>query len=306
MNQILSTGDKQEKSNINKIIKVFCIIIIIFSIFFIIQGTYALIKNKDNQIAENRDVPTVTIDSNNGKATIKVTHNKSINKVMYSWGDGEIATVDAKNASELEETVVMPNENCTLNITVIDSDNKETKYKQYFEYDPNVDIALPEINISAVPGKIIIEAKDNVEMAYIEYRWNDEEVTKVEPSGEDKTKITKEIDVKKGNNILKVVAVDKSGNKKEDEKEILGASKPKISVGKSGADLVIKVTDDDEVTKVEYNLNGTTYTKENTGDNKKEFEFKHELKQGENIIAIKAYNKSGLVQEFVGKCTYNP
>lgn len=39
---------------------------------------------------------------------------------------------------------------------------------------------------------------------------------------------------------------------------------------------------------------------------KKEFEFKETMQQGENIIVIKAYNKSGLVQEFAGKTTYQP
>ena len=113
-----------------------------------------------------------------------------------------------------------------------------------------------------------------------------------------------EIEVKKGRNTLTIVAVDKNGNSKKEEKDILGASKPKISVGKSGGELVIKVTDDDEVTKVEYNLNGTDYTKENTNENKKEFEIRQALQQGENKITIKAYNKSGLVQEFSGKCNY--
>ena len=37
---------------------------------------------------------------------------------------------------------------------------------------------------------------------------------------------------------------------------------------------------------------------------KKEFEIRQALQQGENKITIKAYNKSGLVQEFSGKCNY--
>ncbi len=306
MNQILSTGDKQEKSNINNIVRFFCIIIIVFSIFFIVQGTYALVKNKDERTIAKGDEPTVTIDSQGGNAIINIKHNKAINKVLYSWDNGEQMEIDAQNKTEISETVVVPNGNCVLNISVIDSNGVEKKYQKQFEYDPSVDIALPEINISAVPGKITIEAKDNVEMAYITYKWNDEQEVKVEASGEDRTKIVQEIEVKKGSNTLNVVATDKAGNTKQDTRDILGASKPKISVGKSGADLVIKVTDEEEVTKVEYNFNGTTYTKENTGENKKEFEFKQTMQQGENVIVIKAYNKSGLVQEFAGKTTYQP
>lgn len=301
MNQILSTGDKQEKSNINNIIRIFCVIIIVFSIFFIVQGTYALVKSKNEKIISSADRPNVSIDSKGGSAVINVKNNKSISKVLYSWDNGESMEIDAQNKTELAETVVVPNGDCTLNISVIDSNGLVSKYEQKFEYDPSVDLASPEINISAVPGKITIEAKDNVEMGYITYKWNDEQEVKVEVSGEDRTKIVQEIEVKKGSNTLKVVATDKAGNTKQDERDILGASKPKIVVGKSGSDLVIKVTDEEQVTKVEYTLNGTQYTQENTGDNKKEFVFKVGMKQGENVIVIKAYNKSGLVQEFAGK-----
>lgn len=301
MNQILSTGDKQEKSNINNIIRVFCVIIIVFSIFFIVQGTYALVKSKNEKIISSADRPNVSIDSKGGSAVINVKNNKSISKVLYSWDNGESMEIDAQNKTELAETVVVPNGDCTLNISVIDSNGLVSKYEQKFEYDPSVDLASPEINISAVPGKITIEAKDNVEMGYITYKWNDEQEVKVEVSGEDRTKIVQEIEVKKGSNTLKVVATDKAGNTKQDERDILGASKPKIVVGKSGSDLVIKVTDEEQVTKVEYTINGSQYTQENTGDNKKEFVFKVGMKQGENVIVIKAYNKSGLVQEFAGK-----
>ncbi len=306
MNQILSTGDKQEKSNINNIIRFFCIIIIVFSIFFIVQGTYALVKNKDEKTVAKGDEPNITVDSQGGSAIINIKHNKNINKVLYSWDNGEPMEIDAQNKTEISEKVVMPNGDCTLNISIIDLNGVE--YKKQFEIksDPSADVVAPEINISAVPGKITIEAKDNVEMAYIIYKWNDEQEVKVEASGDDRTKIVQEIEVKKGSNTLNIVAQDKVGNTKQDSRDILGASKPNISVRKSGADLVIKVTDEEEVTKVEYNFNGTTYTKENTGENKKEFEFKETMQQGENIIVIKAYNKSGLVQEFAGKTTYQP
>lgn len=304
MNQILFTGDKQANSNINNIIRFFCIIIIVFSIFFIIQGTYALVKNKDEKSIIKNDMPNITIEAKNGNAIISVKHNKSISKVLYSWDNGESMQIDAQNKTELNETVVVPNGDCTLNISVIDSNKIEYKKQFKIEFDPSIDIVSPEVNISAVPGKITIEAKDNVEMAYIIYKWNDEQEVKVEASGEDHKKIVKEIDVKKGSNVLNVTATDKAGNTKQDKQEIIGTSKPKVSVSKSGSDLLIKVTDEDEVTKVEYNFNGTIDTKENTGENKKQFEFKLGMKKGENVIVIKAYNRSGLVQEFVGKATY--
>lgn len=305
MNQILCTGGKQEKSNINNIVRVFCIIIIVFSIFFIAQGTYALIANKDeNVVSKSENAPKVNIESQGGNAILKVTSNKSISKIVYSWNDGQESEIQTDNKTEVEETLTVPNEDCVLNIKIIDSDGAETEFRQEFKFDPNVDTKAPEVKISAVPGKIIIEAKDNKEMDYIIYKWNDEQENKVQASGDDLTKIVQNLDVKKGKNKLTVIAVDKSGNKKEKQDDILGASKPKISVGRSGGELVIKVTDEDEITKVEYNINGTTHTKEDIGDNKKEFEFREALKKGENAIVIRAYNKSGLTQVYTGKCTY--
>lgn len=306
MNQILFTGDKQEKSNIKNVITVFCIMIIVLSIFFIIQGIYTLVKDKDVKTINKDDVPDIKITSQGGNATINVKYNKSISKIVYFWDDGEPMEIDTQNKTEINENVVVPNEDCTLNISIIDSDGVEYKKQYEIKFDSSIDRIKPEINISAVPGKIIIEVKDNKEMAYITYKWNNEQEIRIEASGEDHTKIVQEIEVKKGTNTLNVVATDKEGNTNQEQKDILGASKPKVSVGKLGSDLVIQVTDEDEVTKVEYTFNGMNYTKENTEGNKKKFEFKIGMKQGENVIKIKAYNKSGLIQEYAGKAKYQP
>ncbi len=306
MNQILSTGDKNEKANINNIIRVFCIIIIVFAIFFIIQGIYALVKSKDEKVITTSNKPNVIIDSNGGKAIINVNSNNNISKLIYSWDNGEQTEINAQNKNKINQEVLVPNGNCKLNIVIIDSNGTSYKFEKMFEYDPNIDVVMPEIKINTIPGKITIEAKDNVEMSYITYKWNDEQEIRVGASGEDLSKIVQEIEVKKGSNKLKVSATDKAGNTAYEENDILGASKPKVTVGKFGSNLIIKVTDDDEVTKVEYNFNGTNYTKENTGENKKEFEFKQEMKQGENVIVIKAYNKSGLVKEYAGKTNFQP
>lgn len=303
MNQILSTGDNNEKSNINNVIKVFCVILVIFAIFLISIGVYSFIKNKKLEKAINSNLPTITIETKNGTANLKVTHTKSMDKIVYSWNEGEKTVIKADRNTQIEKSIIVPSEDCTLNISVFDIDGIETKYQRVFKYDPNADIAAPEIKISAVPGKIKIDVEDNKEMSYITYKWNDEEPIKVEASGEELNKMSEEIEVRKGNNKLKIVAVDKSGNTKEEEQEIIGASKPKINVSRSGSVLTIKITDDDEVKKVVYNLNGTVETKENTGENKQEFEFNVELKQGENLIAIQAYNKSGLTALYTGKAT---
>ena len=84
----------------------------------------------------------------------------------------------------------------------------------------------------------------------------------------------------------------------------VGITKPTIDLKKSKGEIIIKVSDEKEVTKVEYEINGVKYTKENTGENKKEFEIRDLLVKGTNIIKVTAYNKDGLTAEKTGKCTY--
>ena len=305
MNQILSTQDKEEvkESNVKNIVKVFCIIIAVFAILLIALGVFSFIKNKKWQNTVNSNLPQVTIETKNGEADVKVTHTKSLKKFIYYWNKGEKTVVNLDNKTEMEKVLVVPTEDCTLNITIVDVDGIQSKFKREFKYDPNADIAAPEIKVSAAAGKIVIDVTDNDKLDYITYRWNDDEPTKVQAEGEDLSKISQSVDVIKGTNKLKVYAIDKSGNTKEFEEDVIGASKPKVDVKRSGAELIIKVTDEEEVTKVVYNLNGTTKTVENTTENKKEFEFRVTLKEGANVIALQAYNKAGLHSTFAGKST---
>ena len=95
-----------------------------------------------------------------------------------------------------------------------------------------------------------------------------------------------------------------AGNTASEDKEIITVTKPTIELKKNKGEIIIKVSDNEEVTKVVYEINGTIYTKENNGDNKKEFEIRDLLSKGKNIIKVTADNKEGLTAEKVGQCTY--
>ena len=111
MNQILYSGGKKEKNNITKIVKAFCIIIIVFSLFFIVQGTYALVtKDSKTKIGAKSDsTPNVNVTSQGGKAILDISHSKGISKVEYSWNDGEKTSIDENNKTQIKEELVVPN-----------------------------------------------------------------------------------------------------------------------------------------------------------------------------------------------------
>lgn len=307
MNQILYTGDKNQKIEINKIVKIFCIIIIIFAILLIGQGTYFLIKNNNKKVKNNQNTiePQVVANAEGSNIEIIIKHEIAIEKLYYSWKNGketEINNVSGKN--EIREEIILPNEDTTLNLRIIDINNDEYKFTKEFKYNDNIDVVKPRIQFNSITGNVVVTVTDNKEISYIEYKWNDEETIKIEANQEQKTKLEQKIVVKEGKNKLIVTAVDASGNVASEEKEIITVTKPIIQLKRSKGEIIIKVSDEDEITKVVYEINGTEYTKENTGNNKKEMEIRDLLIKGENIIKVTAYNKAGLSSEKIGKCTY--
>lgn len=311
MNQILSMGENNNnnsKSGINKIVVTFCIIIIIFALTLGGIGVYKLINEKDKK-TYSEPAPTVEVvnaNSNSGSAIIKVSSKSGVSKLIYTWDDGEENPINEQNKTEIEEQIIVPNGNCTLNIKIIEENGRESKFKKEFIYDSNKDTIAPDIKIAGENKKVSIVVTDNKELYAIAYKWNDEEATTITPEEGDKTTIKTTIEAKKGRNVLTVVAKDKEGNVKKEEEEIIVASKPKISVTRSNGTLRIIATDEDELTKIQYAVNDKTETVEIKDKNKKQIEIKEKLQKGENKIAIIVENKSGLKQTYVGKCTYNP
>ena len=306
MNQIVYTGDNQPKIGINKIVIFFAIIIVLFAIALIGQGIFFLSKtNKKTADNVKLDPPEIVTNAEGNNIELKIKHVIALNKVFYSWGNGqenEIKDVAGKN--EKTQTILAPNEDSTLNIRIIDQNNEEYKFTKEFKYNETADVVKPRIKLTSIIGNVVVTVTDNKEISYMEYNWNSEQPVRVQAEEQDKTKLEYKIVAKEGKNKLTVVAVDASGNTTSEEKEIETVTKPTIDLKKSKGEIIIKVSDEKEVTKVEYEINGVKYTKENTGENKKEFEIRDLLVKGTNIIKVTAYNKDGLTAEKTGKCTY--
>ena len=158
--------------------------------------------------------------------------------------------------------------------------------------DGNKDKSKPVISIENSNGKLLVTAKDETEIAYFSYQWEGSEEQKVSPSEEDKTTVKQEIEVQKGTQKLTLTAVDTAGNIETTTKKIIGSNGPEIKASLSDGNIVVKVTDEFGITKIEYTHNEEEHTVEGIPENAKEFEFKVPLKDGDNYLKINAYENS--------------
>ena len=89
MNQILMVENKKKKksgsgpADIKNVIIVFLISLIIFGVFYIGQGSYAIYKESKGR--NNKNLPVVNIERVNDKAIITVTSSNEIKYLKYSW-----------------------------------------------------------------------------------------------------------------------------------------------------------------------------------------------------------------------------
>ena len=280
--------------------KFFAIVIIAFGIILIGKGSYAIYKNIEINSGDN--IPVVYMDRVNNTVVIKAEDNIEISKLIYSWNKGE-ETILLPNSKKVEEVVLLPNENSVLNVTIVDTKGKETKFMQEWNIE-GTDIRKPEIEITTDEDirKITIIARDETEINYLIYKWNEEEEIKINATENDKLKIQETIDMILGENKLTVKAVDKNGNTETLEKTIIISSKPVIAIKQSNGKLAVTINDEVGIKKVTLNINGQTYGGNYSG--KKQLKLNVPLKKGNNTISITAINESDLEQKVVREFTY--
>ena len=302
MNQILYVGDNKNNGPVavKSVIKFFAIVIIIFGIILIGEGTYSMYKGIVANSGNN--IPTVYMNRVNDTVVIKAENNIEIAKLIYSWNKGE-ETVLLPNNKAVEEVVLLPNENSILNVTIVDIKGKETKFMQQWNIE-GIDIKKPEMEIATDDSsrKITIIARDETQIDYLIYKWNNEAETRVNGTERNKLEIQKTIDMKLGENKLTVTAVDKNGNTNTLEKTIIISSKPTIAVKQSNSKIHIVINDEVSIKTVSININGQVYAGEYEA--KKQLKLNVPLKQGNNTVSITVTNESGLEQKVVREFIY--
>ncbi|MFR0822451.1 MAG: hypothetical protein ACLU84_04435 [Clostridia bacterium] len=307
MNQILYTGNKKSKGplSIQTVGRIFAVMIILFGMILVGQGSYAIFVPQDNEEAKT-SVPVVTMAQQGNEIIIKVTHDKLIDKVAYMWNKNQEVILQGKGRNQLEERIEVPEGENSLTLKVTDIAGKEVTYTQTYT-SVSTDTIKPEIEFTVENAKVKISAKDETQLDYISYHWNDEDETILDAREESPKLIEEKVAILKGENTLKVKAVDKSGNVAEKEQTFKGAKKPTIELSGQGNELIIKVTDEENIKKIEFTLNGVFYSTDpsNTGTslNVKELEIRQTLVSGRNTINVKVYNVNDLVEEKTGEVT---
>ncbi len=306
MNQILSTSmpmdnkkKKEKKVNTNpvaikSILKFFAIAMLIFGIFTIGTGAYAVFKNQSDQQEQNLE-PSISIeDKDEETILLKVVHKKNIAKLEYRWNDEESTVVNGNNGKYIEKQIKVPSGKNTLHVLVVDEDGKEIPYEKQYERES-------KINFEVSGNKIKITYEGDKKVSYMTYRWDEEEEKTIQIND---TKIEQEIDAIKGLHTLTVIVVDEDNNTDTKVQKINGVSKPKITVAVDDAKqhFVIKASDDEKITTIVFRLNqdDNQYWTLNIADmnyNDIQYILPMELQSGENTIEVTIKNASGVTEE---------
>ena len=290
----INYGRPSDKVNIVSIVRVFCVLIILFGLVLVGDATYGIMNSRPKL----RDNINVTVNAIGTNVTINAVGSMPIQSLTYRWNQGEETVVQGNGTVELEAVVQIPTGNNILNMSVIDYyGNKSEFQKQYINEQD--DSSKPTIEISVSGNMLNITATDETEMSYLTYSWNNGTPTRVDMDTTltDKTVLRTSVEVQKGENTLSIVAVDIDGNTNTRTEKIKGANKPTFTVTADGTNLVIKAQDEDGISKVEITVDGIT---SDTGDeplNLKELTATQAITPGEHTVTITVTNINGLSEE---------
>lgn len=281
-----------DKASINSILRVFAIFIMLFGIALIGNSVYGII----NSMPEQRDNISVSAENIGSKATIKITGEKPIKQLVYKWGQGQETVVPGNGTIQLSLTLEIPKGNNILNMTVTDYYGNTQDFQKQYINEKNG----PTIEIPSTTGNMLnIVVKDDKEVAYITYRWNNEAETRIDmdPAQTDKTTLQTSIPAIKGENTLTIVAVDNDGNRETVTETIKGANGPTFTVTTEGNNIVINAKDEEGIGKISITVDGVTTDTGDTPINEKEITAQQEITPGTHTITITVTNLSGLSEE---------
>ena len=305
MNQILNfkKDGKIQDDGIKPIIKFFIVIIILFALIIISHGVYNIIYNKN--LSDNiNGAPILNAEQNGSSVILTIEYKKGIDKIIYHWNNGEEAILQTTGKNKVQQEIPLPIGTNTLNISVIDVNGKMTRYEpKQFVFDSSIDSNKPQIEIvkGSGIGTIKMIVTDDKAIKSVTYQWSEDDVMTPEvPEGA--TSFELELAAKEGERTLTIIAIDTSDNEEKVTKTIKGSKKPELSVLKDGGYLIINATDDDKISKLEYDFNGQTNVIENI--DQAQYEYRLELVSGENYVIVTATDIDGLTTQYKGKCNF--
>lgn len=307
MNQILDYNPNKNSggkpSGSDTIVRVFAVLIACFAICLVAGGIYGVHKNKKT-VAEAPAAPTeavISVEQGETTAKILVSHDKAIEKLIYSWDSGKENNVKGTGEASMEAEVPLLAGTHTLTVKVTDIDGVEATYQEEITSETGEDKIYPVIDMGVTDQKKLkITATDETAIDFVTYRWNDEEEVKIEVSENDDKKIEFEIDILKGKNDLLIVAVDKNNNSTTETKTFTGVTKPDITItigtDKKSGD--VKVFHENGIKDITLKINDMDYNVAITEENPIEVTFPlPELSIGTNKILVTATSVDDTVTE---------
>ncbi len=312
MNQILDynpNSNFNKSSGSDKIVRVFAIILMIFAIVLIAVVGYGMYKNKKevNTAQTEQTKANIAVEIKEKQATIKVTHDKNIQKLIYSWNTKSERTIPG-SSKYMEETIDVPFGDNTLHIKVIDANGFETTHDEQISSEEGADLINPVIELSPSENeanKWKIKATDETALNFITYRWNEGEEETVY-ADEGSKELETEIEILKGKNDLTVVAVDTSNNVTTEMKSFTGLTKPVVTVtlSEDGSSINIKATHENGIESIGFNFNNQELGIDIGNDNPTIAQFSKDLDVGYNRIILTVKSVDGTETKFDGECTY--
>ena len=325
MNQILFTNNNNNnysKTDTKKIIRTFCIAIILIAIIIVSIKVYEKYQNGKSNIGVVAEISiTKTIDEAK-EATIKVLCEDGIQSLVYTWNDEDEKRINLNGSTSFERIIEIP-ENAinTLKVEVVSTKGVSSSKTEVFEN--SIDTTKPTVDsIAIVDKKLSVEISDDNGLKYLAYKWENEDEVIIEVPEEDNKKMMAEIDIQRGTYKLQIRVVDIYNNEETLSRLITGVNEPEITAIKYGNIIHVSVTHDMGLKQIEYIINrkkyvyDEEYSKYNKNQTTVEFDFP--LDEGENMVQITAYSlektsdsevdelENYSTKTFIGKCTYEP
>ena len=166
MNQILQVQENRRNSNpvdTKKVVLFFAVSIIIFGLILLGQGAYSVYQRKLNEkvtpttpgnsgnVETPEYTPIITLTkTDDNKVAINVESQIALSNIIYDWNSGTAETLDETGKTNVEEFIDIPMGENILNVSVIDSNGKETKKSEVFileETKPIIDLSVIGNNI---------------------------------------------------------------------------------------------------------------------------------------------------------------
>ncbi len=312
MNQILSTGmpnNGKNKKNKNKtknnyqgpadvrsVTKFFVVILMFFGIFMIGTASYGLYRNSNEGVISA--IPTITVEEQDESTLLlTVIGENDISQIVYYWNDGEQNTINGNNRKYIEQEISIPSGSNILNVEVTDINGGRNTYSEQYELDSNIEIE------ASSTGNITINYEGDTQIAYMTYRWDEEDETRVEINN---TSFSQEITPRRGLHTLTVIVVDVNNRTETKVQEIQGVVEPTIEIttNEDFTKYLVTVTDEiglSEVTIVMNEDENQTVTQQLSGT---EFNFSIDIvENSDNIMNVTVTNSSGIQATRTVRCS---